>query len=324
MPAPTLDIDVGSGHSPLPASATDFEEDTPERVLQIDVGSAPVPKDPPLRLPTKDPQGLLFGDPSAPDLYDRLGLGRTATQNEIERAFRKTSKHVHPDKHPMFKGQAEEFFQKVNEAYQTLGDTSMRKDYDRCHPPGSFAPSAPPAPPEMQEPTPAPASEADSNEPADTGANNTATAAPKRRWWQRQRRTAETTTDVPVKEVRRGVGCWIGCLRDCHVTATLITLCVYTLIGLFIACKETRFEPSCRFVEANDGFFFWLSFAVAILCYVYEVLRSSEWFFLAHIKHAESASGFIEGLKATPPMIIWNMQCYHFENVQHEVSSSLT
>jgi hypothetical protein len=318
MPAPTLDIDVGTGVSPLPASAVDFEEDTPERVLQIDVGESQghsEPK-PPTQLPTKA-QGVLFGDPNAPDLYDRLGLGRTATQTEIEKAFRKTSRGVHPDKHPMFKGQAEEFFQKVNEAYQTLGDESLRKLYDREHPPGCYAPSAPPAPPEMTEPNPAPAAEAGTDEPADPDD----TPIPcKRRWWQRRARTAETTVPVRVREVRKGVGCWIGCLRDCHVLATLISLCVYSLLGLFIACKTTSFEPACKFVEANNSFFFWFLLACTILCYLYEVLRSSEWFFLAHIKQAESADSYIQGLKDTPPIIWWNLQCYHFENVKHETT----
>ena len=56
--------------------------------------------------------------------YDCLGISKTASQDEIKKAFRKKSLLCHPDKPT---GDAEKF-KKINEAYQTLGDEHKKKD----------------------------------------------------------------------------------------------------------------------------------------------------------------------------------------------------
>lgn len=58
-------------------------------------------------------------------LYDYLGVGKDASQDEIKRAYRKAAKKNHPDK----KGSAEEMA-KINRAYSTLKDVQLRKRYD--------------------------------------------------------------------------------------------------------------------------------------------------------------------------------------------------
>lgn len=61
--------------------------------------------------------------------YDILGVSKTASEDEIKKAFRKLAIETHPDKHPGDKA-AEEKFKKVNEAYSVLSDKSKRDQYD--------------------------------------------------------------------------------------------------------------------------------------------------------------------------------------------------
>src|SRR6476469_10071571 len=64
------------------------------------------------------------------DYYDTLGVGRTATQAEIKKAFRKLAREHHPDKKPGDKT-AEQRFKQINEANAVLSDPDKRKKYDR-------------------------------------------------------------------------------------------------------------------------------------------------------------------------------------------------
>lgn len=57
--------------------------------------------------------------------YDILGVPRDASQEDIKRAFRKLAMQHHPDK-----GGDPNEFQKINEAYNTLGDIDKRLQYD--------------------------------------------------------------------------------------------------------------------------------------------------------------------------------------------------
>jgi curved DNA-binding protein len=66
----------------------------------------------------------------AKDYYSILGITKSATEEEIKKAFRKMAVKYHPDKNPGSK-EAEEKFKEVNEANEVLGDPEKRKKYDR-------------------------------------------------------------------------------------------------------------------------------------------------------------------------------------------------
>ena len=58
--------------------------------------------------------------------YDVLGVDRNASQEDIKKAYRNLSKKYHPDK----TGGDDSKFKEINEAYDTLGDESKRREYD--------------------------------------------------------------------------------------------------------------------------------------------------------------------------------------------------
>jgi len=64
------------------------------------------------------------------DYYKILGVGRTADEKEIKKAFRKLAQQYHPDKNPGDKA-AEAKFKEINEAYTVLSDADKRSKYDR-------------------------------------------------------------------------------------------------------------------------------------------------------------------------------------------------
>ncbi len=64
------------------------------------------------------------------DYYNVLGVEKTATKEEIKKAFRKLAVKYHPDKNPD-KKEAEEKFKLINEANEILGDPEKRKKYDQ-------------------------------------------------------------------------------------------------------------------------------------------------------------------------------------------------
>ena len=64
------------------------------------------------------------------DYYEVLGVARTATEDEIKKAYRKLALKYHPDRNAGDRG-AEERFKEVSEAYQVLCDAERRGLYDR-------------------------------------------------------------------------------------------------------------------------------------------------------------------------------------------------
>jgi DnaJ-class molecular chaperone len=65
----------------------------------------------------------------AQDPYQELGVSRTASADEIRRAFRQLAKKYHPDANPGDKA-AEERFKRISAAFDLLGDEDKRKKYD--------------------------------------------------------------------------------------------------------------------------------------------------------------------------------------------------
>ncbi|WP_160003534.1 DnaJ C-terminal domain-containing protein [Rhizobium sp. 18055] len=64
------------------------------------------------------------------DPYERLGVKKDATQKEIQSAFRKLAKKLHPDLNPGDK-KAEEQFKEISAAYEIVGDEDKRKRFDK-------------------------------------------------------------------------------------------------------------------------------------------------------------------------------------------------
>lgn len=64
------------------------------------------------------------------DYYKTLGVAKTATQDEIKKAYRKLARKYHPDLNPNDE-EAKKKFQELNEANEVLTDTEKRKKYDQ-------------------------------------------------------------------------------------------------------------------------------------------------------------------------------------------------
>src|SRR5688572_3181217 len=64
------------------------------------------------------------------DYYEVLGLKRSASQDEIKKAYRKSALKYHPDRNPG-DAQAEKKFKEISEAYEILSDEKKRQIYDQ-------------------------------------------------------------------------------------------------------------------------------------------------------------------------------------------------
>ena len=73
-----------------------------------------------------------------PDYYKVLGVQKSATDEEIKKAYRKLARQYHPDRNPGDKA-AEEKFKQISQAHDVLSDAEKRKTYDRASGPlGGF------------------------------------------------------------------------------------------------------------------------------------------------------------------------------------------
>ena len=77
------------------------------------------------------------------NFYDIMGVSRTATGDEIHKAYRKLAMKYHPDRNPGNEEAAIQF-KKVQEAYDTLSDPNKRSRYDGDLLKGTAKPNARP------------------------------------------------------------------------------------------------------------------------------------------------------------------------------------
>ncbi|MDY6084690.1 MAG: molecular chaperone DnaJ [Dialister sp.] len=71
---------------------------------------------------------------AARDYYDILGVSKSASDDDIKRAYRKLARKYHPDMNKNNPKEAEEKFKEVNEAYHVLSDADKRAQYDQMGP----------------------------------------------------------------------------------------------------------------------------------------------------------------------------------------------
>src|SRR5262245_34234466 len=72
------------------------------------------------------------------DFYTLLSLARTASDGEIERAYRRLARRYHPGINPG-DATAAEMFRRIEQAYRVLSDAEQRRAYDH----GTARPAAP-------------------------------------------------------------------------------------------------------------------------------------------------------------------------------------
>jgi len=72
----------------------------------------------------------LFKEKSLPNYYEILGVNVESNKDEIKNMYRKLAKEWHPDKR---KENSEQKMAEINEAYETLSDEKLRREYDKFY-----------------------------------------------------------------------------------------------------------------------------------------------------------------------------------------------
>eukprot|EP01031_Cornospumella_fuschlensis_P036169 gene36170-43867_t len=80
--------------------------------------------------PTASTKKSAKGGDLPANFYDRLGVKKDATEQQIRKAYRKLAVKYHPDKNPDNKEEAERKFKQLSEAYEVLTDKTKRQQYD--------------------------------------------------------------------------------------------------------------------------------------------------------------------------------------------------
>jgi DnaJ family protein B protein 4 len=65
------------------------------------------------------------------DYYSILGVAKTASDDDIKKAYKKQALKWHPDRNPKNKEEAEKKFKELAEAYEVLSDKNKREIYDK-------------------------------------------------------------------------------------------------------------------------------------------------------------------------------------------------
>ncbi|HWU21457.1 MAG TPA: DnaJ domain-containing protein, partial [Nocardioides sp.] len=82
-----------------------------------------------------DPMDGIRADWASKDFYKELGVAKTATADEIKKAYRKLARANHPDSNPGDSADSKakhDRFKAVAEAYDVIGDPEKRKKYDQA------------------------------------------------------------------------------------------------------------------------------------------------------------------------------------------------
>lgn len=74
--------------------------------------------------------GFLYTQVMSKNYYDILGISKTASTDDIKKAYKKLAMKYHPDRNKD-DASAEKKFKEINEAYQVLGDAEKKKQYDQ-------------------------------------------------------------------------------------------------------------------------------------------------------------------------------------------------
>jgi len=114
---------------PQISSASSSSLPPPQTLPQVPLPPQALPQVPPQALP-QAPTQTITNAKTLPDYYGILGVEKTATWDELRRAYRKLALKWHPDKNMHQQEYAEGEFTKIAEAYEVLSDDEMRKIYD--------------------------------------------------------------------------------------------------------------------------------------------------------------------------------------------------